>query len=163
MSEPWRTGTVVALCEAMRQSRDYSATPILADALEEADYQYRRVLRALRGRLEGWEAERLVALIYSDKTAEAVKRIEEIAEWLGPGSVAIEESGEYLETIQMDYQRLIEAAKRWVDDREATTQWMGERWRDTFPGRAEEFWDNFEIITGRTPPDKTDSFFHCSC
>ena len=31
-----------------------------------------------------------------------------------------------------------------------------------FPN-APEFWESFEIITGRTPPDKTDSFFHCSC
>jgi hypothetical protein len=161
VSEPWRTTTVVALCEAMRQSRDYSAAPILADALEEAGYGYWLVLRRLRGQLQMWEAERLVALIYSDKTAAAVKRIEEIAEWMGPG--VVEESGKYSEMFQMDYQRLMEAARRWLDDEEATTQWMGERWHDAFPERAREFWENYQIITGRKPPNDTASFFHCSC
>lgn len=81
MGITWRTTTVVSLCEAMRQSRDYSATPILADALEEASFPDEEVLRQLRGQLEPWQAERLTALVYSDKTNEAVRRIEEIAAW----------------------------------------------------------------------------------
>jgi hypothetical protein len=162
VSEPWRTGTVVALCEAMRQSRDYSATPILADALEEASFPDEDVLKQLRAVLEPWRAERLVALIYSDKTAEAVKRIEEIAAWLGPG--AIEEFDEgYGERIPMDYERLLEAAGRWIDGEEFTTQYGWEEWRDSFPSRAQEFWHHYEIITGRKPPNDDDSFFACSC
>jgi hypothetical protein len=158
----WRTTTVVALCEAMRQSRDYSATPILSDALEEASFDEREVLDELRGDLLEGDAERLVALIYSDKTAEAVKRIEEIAAWLHPG--AIFELGEgWADEIPMNYQRLMDAARRWLDSEVATTEYGSENWRDTLPSRANEFWENFEIITGRTPPDKTDSFFHCSC
>lgn len=63
----------------------------------------------------------------------------------------------------MDYDRLMDAARRWLASEDTTTQHGWESWRDNFPSRAEEFWENFEIITGRTPPDKTDSFFYCSC
>lgn len=146
----------------MRQSRDYSATPILADALEEAEFSDEEVLRQLRGALEPWRAERSVALIYSEKTNAAVKRIEEIAVWLGPG--AIEEFGEdYGEKIPMSYERLMEAAGRWIDDQQLTTQHGWEAWRESFPDRAREFWEHYQIITGRKPPEVDDSFFSCSC
>ena len=146
----------------MRQSRDYSATPILADALEEAGYGDEGVLKQLRSILSHGQAERLVALIYSDKTAEAVERIEEIAEWLGPG--AIEEFGEgYGEKIPMSYERLMEAAGHWIDDQQLTTQHGWEAWRESFPDRAREFWEHYQIITGRKPPEVDDSFFSCSC
>jgi hypothetical protein len=162
VSNYWRTETVVALCQAMRETRDYSATPILADALEEAGYGDEKVLSQLRGSLSHGEAERLVALIYSDKTAEAVKRLEEIAAWLGPGSIY--ELGEgYGEKIPMDYKRLMDAAGRWIESEDSTTQHGWESWRDSFPSRAREFWEQYQIITGRKPPDDTASFFHCSC
>jgi hypothetical protein len=55
----WRTETVVALCQAMRQSRDYSAMPILADALQDAEYGDEEVLEqpaghSRTGKASGW-------------------------------------------------------------------------------------------------------------
>jgi hypothetical protein len=102
-----------------------------------------------------------VALIYSDKTAEAVRRIEGIAAWLGPGADMDREG--YDTEIPMDYQRLMMAAHDWVDGKGGTMQWMGENWRDSFPSRAKEFWEDYQIITGRKPANDDDSFFSCSC
>jgi hypothetical protein len=161
VSEPWRTTTVVALCEAMRQTRDYSGAPILADALEDSEYPDGEVLRQLRSELEAWQAERLVALIYSDKTAEAVNRVEEIAMWLGPGAML--NLGELDSSLAMDYRRLLAAAHDWVDHKGGVYQWGGDRWEESFPSRAEEFWDNYHIITGRRPSDERESFFVCTC
>ena len=161
MSAPWRTTTVVALCEAMRQSRDYSAAPILADALQDAEYGDENVLKQLRGCLSHGQAERLVALIYSDKTAEAVKRIEEIAAWLGPGAMLGD--GELDTSTPMDYQRLLKAAHNWVDGADGVYQYQDNQWQVSFPSRATEFWESYHIITGRKPSDDTQSFFVCSC
>src|SRR5262245_51340763 len=61
----------------MREARDYSAAPILADALQEADYPDEDVLKQLRGPLEQWQAERLVALVYSEESAAAVRWLEQ--------------------------------------------------------------------------------------
>jgi hypothetical protein len=48
-SPKWRTPTAVALADQMCESRDFSAMPILADALEEAGCTARSVLEHLRG------------------------------------------------------------------------------------------------------------------
>jgi len=160
VSEPWRTTTVVALCEAMRQSRDYSATPILADALEEAEFPDMEVLKQLRSVLEPWQAERMVALVYGVKTADAVKRIEVIAAWLGPGAMV--NKGEWDTPTPMNYQRLIGAADEWLNGGEGVYH-RSDSWEESFPSRATEFWEAYHIVTGRKPSDDTESFFVCSC
>jgi hypothetical protein len=74
----WRTPTVVELCQSMREARDYSALPILADALQDAGCGDDELLKQLRGgSLERWQAERLVALIYSAESAAAVRWLEQ--------------------------------------------------------------------------------------
>jgi hypothetical protein len=145
----------------MRQAGDYSAAPILADALEEAGFGDHEVLTRLREGLPHWQAECLVALIYSDKTNAAVRRIEEIAVWLGPGGMV--NRSEANSSIPMDYQRLMLAAHDWVDGKEGVYQWNDDSWERSFPDRAAEFWENYHIVTGRKPADSTASFFVCSC
>lgn len=73
----WRTENVVLLCRSMREAQDYSACPILADALEEGNCDDVRLLEALRGRLEHLTAGRLVAAVYSAESADAVKWLEQ--------------------------------------------------------------------------------------
>ena len=83
MDPVWRTSTVLQLCEAIREVREYSVLPILADALQEADYADEKVLEQLRSSPSEIDAQRLVALIYSDRTAESVAWIEAFAAELG--------------------------------------------------------------------------------
>ena len=45
----WRTATAVGLAERMYDSRDFSAMPILADALEDAGCDHPDVLAHCRG------------------------------------------------------------------------------------------------------------------
>src|SRR5690242_10305874 len=102
----WRTQTVIALCQAMRQERDFSALPILADALQDADYADEEILATMRSDPDTIEAQRLVALIYSAETADAVKRIESIAATLGGGVIL--ELGGYVDGEDISYSTLID-------------------------------------------------------
>src|SRR5262249_33493428 len=85
MKPEWRTKTVTLLGQSMREAQDYSATPILADALQDAGCEDAVLLDALRGELPSWSAERLVALIFSDETAAAVNWVEKFVADLGEG------------------------------------------------------------------------------
>lgn len=80
----FRTDTVIRLCEAMRESHDYTALPILADALEDAGYSDHNTLALMREGGKDWiDASRLVALVYSDETMYAVYEMEEMATQAG--------------------------------------------------------------------------------
>ena len=77
MNTPWRTSTVGELCQGMREAQDYSACPILADALQDADYSDAAVLAQLRASdAPQWERERAVARVYSAESSEAVAWLE---------------------------------------------------------------------------------------
>lgn len=76
MKPEWRTTTVVQLCLGMRETQEYGALPILADALEEAGCDNEKMLGELRGQLDTMEAQRQVALVYSEESAEAVRWME---------------------------------------------------------------------------------------
>jgi hypothetical protein len=155
---PWRTTTVVELCQSMRETRDYSVTPILADALQDADYTDEEVLRQLRGTLARWQAERLVALIYSDQTADAVKWMDQFAEQLS-SSYSYSEDGRST----MTYEDLMAAARGYVEKRDSVTQDGGMHWQDTLSGREEEFWQHYERVKGTQVDDHQGHFFRCSC
>ena len=153
---PWRTSTVVDLCQAMRETRDYSALPILADALQDAGYPDEEVLEQLRSGPSEIDAQRLVALIYSAKTAESVAWIEAFASELG----SPERYGEPLGP-EMTYSTLMEAANRWVKDEESTDMGTNDTFQDLY-GKFPEFWMHYEIVTGMKPKSAS-SFFACSC
>ena len=99
----------------MRETRDYSALPILADALQDADYADEKVLDQLRSVPNEIDAQRLVALIYSDKTAESVAWIEAFAPELGVPAINWDRSGP-----DLTYLTLMEAANCWVEDESYT-------------------------------------------
>jgi len=84
MTVPWRTETVVALCRLMLDSRDWTALPVLADALEEAGCDDAALVAACRDPSPSPVfAERAVNLAYSEETAEAVRWLEDFAGRLG--------------------------------------------------------------------------------
>ena len=162
----WRTSDVVALCSAMRQQADYSATPILADALQEAGCDAGELLAALRdGSADVRHRERWVAQVYSAETAAAVEWLDDLAARLGDSYGYGDDDSE--SPIQsMDYVVLMDNA----DESLATngdhylTQWGGEHWRITmYEVTYEAFWERYELATGKTVGDRGSSFFSCSC
>jgi hypothetical protein len=153
---PWRTPTVVGLCEGMREAQDYSAAPVLADALQDADYPDGGVLARLRGPLERWEAERLVALIYSDRTAAAVEAIEGYAEELGEGGYPANPPA-------MSYERLMEAARRFVESCDDGLEGGSMDWSNASMDGNEAFWANFQLVTGTPVPANGYDFLSCTC
>lgn len=161
MNPPWRTQTVVELCQAMRETRDYSALPILADALQDADYGNEEELAKMRSGPSEIDAQRMVALVYSAETAAAVQRIESIAAALS-GGVILELGGQYLEGEELSYSTLIDIANRWLDSEHSTDEYGLEDWRGGFSDAA-DFWMSFELITGRKPDDPMASPFSCVC
>jgi uncharacterized protein (TIGR02996 family) len=50
----WRTSNVLALCRQMRESRDFTPLPILADALQDAGCENAAVLGHCRSNAEPW-------------------------------------------------------------------------------------------------------------
>jgi hypothetical protein len=153
---PWRTATVVGLCEGMREAQDFSAAPILADALEDADYPDAEMLKKLRGALQPWEAERLVALVYSDESAAAVAWMDAFAGELGeggyPGGLPA-----------MTYARLIEAAREFAATGSDGLGGGSMNWSNEICDRESEFWASYRLVTGAPPPGDTGWFLACTC
>src|SRR5262245_47773724 len=109
MDTLWRTASVPRLWQHMRAVGDDTAVAILADALQDADYADEKVLEQLRSGPSEIDAQRLVALIYSAKTAESVAWIEAFASELGSPNFYGQPLGP-----EMTYSTLVEAANLWV-------------------------------------------------
>jgi hypothetical protein len=118
------------------------------------------------------DAQRLVALIYSDQTAQAVRTIETMADDMGPSWGYDDDTGP--PTHPMDYTELMQAVQRWQTTGHHTTQLGGQSWQDNF--NAKLFWPAFTLVTGEKPRaehwqwdkgehsiDPTPSIFSCSC
>lgn len=161
----WRTATVVQLCEGMRESQDYSATPILADALQDADYPHAGVLARLRNDLPLWEAERLVALIYSDKTADAVEWLDGYALELGPAGYPMYFDLENdAPEVVMTYEMLVNAAREYATTGDDGLGAGSMSWSNaTCDENYKQFWDKWALVTGGAKPNDDDGFFSCSC
>lgn len=165
MNPEWRTKTVVGICQAIRETHDYSACTVLADALEDAGFEYQEVLKELRGTLEPWQGERLVAIIYSEETAQAVQQIEKVAGEMGPRAFCEEEDNYGVES-QTTYERLMRVGHRWtvnVDKYggEYTVENGSDDLRDSWSGeRFTEFWKAYQLITGRHGEGNP---FCCTC
>lgn len=142
---PWRTSTVVKLCDDMRASRDFSAAPVLADALEEAGYPDSAVLEKLRKNyIADSDAWRIMAHISSDESAASMRWIAEFADRINQG-----------------VKQLMDGAAMWDESEEYTFSGSNETYssyHDQFP----EFWEHYKVVTGRKAKNPT-LFFSCSC
>lgn len=154
MNPQWRTPTVVQLCAAARASGDYGAVaPLLADALQDAGCDQTADLDRLRAPdLEPWEARRLVALIYDEETAAAVRRLEAMV--LRMNDDVDDDAGE------MTYARLVGAAAAFAetgdDGLEPTPHWT-----DVVIEENDDFWEYYAQATGSEflDYDERDGFF----
>ena len=62
------------------------------------------------------------------------------------------------------YERLMDAAARWVEDEDYTHMGENEDYKKALNNRQEEFWRHYGIVTGQAvPKEKQGYFFSCSC
>jgi len=160
MNPTWRTETVVALCRRMLDLRDFSAMPILADALQEAGCTDEVLLAQCQDpKLEQVEAERLANLLFSDETASAVA-------WLEKFGVDISYETEDDEPPMYDYASVVAVGQ------EGATS--GEMFFGTDAGadffregeeNTREFFRNWSLVTGRPVPEevKANLAVGCAC
>lgn len=166
MKPEWRTDTVVAICKTIRQDQDFSACPILADALEDAGCDDPELLTNLRQPSGDYVTDScLVAAVLSPDANAAVLAITALADELGDNY-----SGGYggLEHQPMNFLVLMEAALDSLEGGYGIIQYGSESWRNSMTkDRYEEFWKNFETLTGRKPKGDADwwdtHFIGCSC
>lgn len=178
----WRTENVIGICHSMRESQDFSAAPILADALQDAGCDDEELLSFLRRPEGGSYADfaAAVACVLSDGAREAVAWVVKCAEELGPNygyeSYEVESgttSPEDALVDPMDYHELMRYAKDYVDTGgdEIKVQVGDESWRNVMVGeRLRKFWECYQVITGKTYKLTDESgwrleghFFSCSC
>lgn len=160
MVTDWRTPTVIALCEAMRETRDYTAAPILADALEDAGCPYAETMASLRSSLiPFWQAERLVGIVYSEEIAKAVEYLDKLAVDLGEGGYPGYLPGFTYETLMNHLRRSAEG--------EIPPDWSGSmNWSNFTMDIEDEIWANFKTVTGLDRPrsdDYWDDTWRCAC
>ncbi len=160
----WRTRTVIDLCQSMRESQDFSALPILADALQDAGCpESDPLLARLRaGATYYVEEATLVAVVMSPDAREAAQRITELASDLGgPGNYDDSDGPD------LTYEDLMEGARCYISSNESggygeyIHMGTNERYKDDFPRK--EFWRDYQLLTGKTVADDEVSFFSCSC
>jgi hypothetical protein len=169
----WRTSTVVAICEGMRQTGDYSGCPILADALQDANCADESLLGDLRDSEKEDDAisrQRLVALVASEESEGAVRRVEELAVNVGQPYSPYSYSGPdydaptgslltYTDIMSTAREYASEAAENGYGD---THIHMGtnEAYKDIDFNR---FWEDYQLITGEAVKGHLGRFFSCSC
>lgn len=162
MSEPYRTDTVLNLCRQMRKSQDFGALPILADALQDAGYDDQAVLDAMRRwRYEGSECRAtgavLVARVYADESAKAVRLLENLARHIGywqddPPTYTVEQ------LVDVGYAGLADGHMHfWSDD--GADFFRDHEWR------VDEFFEQWSRVTGveTTDEKRRKMLFSCAC
>ena len=148
------TSTVRALCNQMRKSRNYAATPILADALQDAGCDDDKALADMRNPNPPWcyraNRERLVCLTLGGDLAVAARRVEELALLTG-----------------QTYHVFMEAAEVYAEDGESTHVGVNEEYGRVPTEGWAAFWLDYALITGsdKLPAerDRQHAFFSCSC
>lgn len=146
----WRTSTVLALARQMRASGDYSALPILADALQDAGFDTTELgpetLAECRkpDRPETF-GQRTVGLVLGGEIAVAVHFLDDFAK-----------------SLDMTYDELMSATEEFVyADRVHT---LGFDTPDHIWENRERFWKSYELVTASDVEEKKDvMFFRCAC
>ena len=153
------TPTVQGIIQHIRQGQDYSPLPILADALQDADYPDEDTLKKLREDApDVIEAQLVLCKLLGGEYQDSVAWMVRFAAELGDSHGYEGERNQ-----PMNYRVLMEAAHDHFTSGDYLIQWGHDNWRDTFYGNQEKFWGHYEIITGRVIEDKEVSFISCSC
>ncbi|RJQ26752.1 hypothetical protein C4577_03090 [Candidatus Parcubacteria bacterium] len=177
MNPEYRTSLVKALCQSMLENDNYEAMPILADALEDAGCHEDSILVDLRRASGHWiEKRRIINMIYSEETANAVRWIEDFArEWNFhqfdydyPGGYYDRTTDEWVENT--DRGPNPKAFKEIIVDAMTPEGWLTASGRDLHGGGElgedqDKFWENLEIFTGKKfgQGHREEFGWSCSC
>lgn len=168
----WRTPDVLALCHGMRQQNDYSASPILADALQEAGGEGaitilsppRPLCEFFRTETDSIRLEAEVARLASDELAEHVKWVRAWVAAINDDRYTDDETGEpYGRAVT--YEMVMAAAKASVaGDTSNDSVFLNWDTPDVAYEKREEFWARYAAIVGRPEVAGRDAgLFHCFC
>lgn len=165
MRPEWRTSTVVALCSEMRKTGDYSTTPMLADAMEDAGCDDGDLLSNLRS------PDRSTVMRQYDVCLILGSRYETAARWLmdfcdnsdcpGYEDVVSAAIGVNIREGDDDYgmSGYYEAGLR-----DWGSLYLHFGGRDAHGEIPPEFWNHVETVTGKEIPDEQRAAsFSCSC
>lgn len=169
MMAEWRTFDVVGLCKEMREADDYSALPILADALQEAGYPGEADLAWLR--LPEHDADEALHFVVHVEGGEALGA----AEWID-----LNWSEHFYVDRNWDESMMWVQSVRAADSflRTGTSIHLNYDTPDVHNTLATRrlFWENYQKIRGKverradrwtagadTEFDDTDGFYSCSC
>ena len=158
MNPQWRTETVVALCRRMLDLRDFSAMPILADALQDAGCADEELLAQCQSpQLERVAAERVANLLFSEETSAAVEWLDSIGRHIVLYSHREEDApgGGYAKAIQAGHEAItsgsiyfdMSGSNMFADDEESTR----------------EFFGNWSRVTGIAVPDEIRKTLYVGC
>ena len=150
--DQWRTSTVVGICKRIRETADYSALPILADAFQDAGCDDDEVLGQLRSELTMSAAQRVVCLVHGGEPAEAV-------EWIA--DFATKFLSDYHHPQPYSYEEIMEAAERYVTTGDGMYLPSIEYSVSYDEVLSKRFWDNFETVTGTTVDGSQRVVFTC--
>ena len=176
--DSWRTSTVVGICQRIRETADYSALPILADALQDADCDDAKVLKQLRSDFKPTRALRLVCLIQGGKPAEAVEWMDGFVKEFRDGYYAdakgewVDDEDEeqrnrpgvkYVQEFALSYDDIMEAAEAYLKNGDWYCLPFDTPDVAYDPAMAKLFWKHYETITGTKVGKKDELFFNCAC
>jgi hypothetical protein len=146
------------ICEAMREQQDFSALPILADALDDCGRsELATICRGQNG--DDWPlATRLVAQAMGGEVEEAVKWIDEFVDDVNDPYLEGSPIGD------LTYERILEILRNNVNGEWDYFSFYGFHAPDRCQTDREELWKQFFIATGLPPdPERDDVPFSCSC
>lgn len=160
----WRTSTVVDLCRSMREAQDWSALPILADALQDAGCGDEVLLLMLRGGPHRYAtAAGLAACVLSDDARDAVLSLLHFADGNDcPDyeTLVAAAAGRHEENAIPDSGGPYDSYFRSQNDGE----YLFFGGRDAHGPIRPEFWDWVQKATGQhVPQTQRATDFSCSC
>jgi hypothetical protein len=150
------TDTVRMLCERMREEQDFTALPILADAVEESGDA--ELAGALRQEYDWVGATRIVAKAMGGEFWEAVLWIDVFAEAVS------REGDEYSSPTEVTYVNLMTTLKNSYEGGRDMIRYYGINTPDECYENSDEMWRAFLLITGLPKTARAAwSVFTCSC
>jgi hypothetical protein len=150
--DQWRTSTVIGICRRLRETADYSALPILADALQDAGCDDEVELARLRSEITVTAGQRLVCLVHGGEPAAAVRWIEDMATKF---------LTEYRHPHPYTYDEIVDAAEKYLTTGD-TDYLPSIHYSMAFDEElSKRFWDNYETITGTTVDGSRRLVFTC--
>jgi hypothetical protein len=179
----WLTSTVCDLTDAVRDERDAFRLPILADALMDAGCDDEELTNYLRRQDREWIEYLDWFLGYWQTKYERQAAADDVLNWMSRWSrdgidraieqmksmaAAIGGPGYYddesLMQEPMSFAELMNAAAEYVRTGEYRYMGANMNYQDFFwpEKNSEEFWNNYELLTGETVSQR-ESFFRCAC